>query len=470
MRWRIRTQILVPLLILLLGVAGITTWIALSSANQARLQIETRVRGVAHTLGENRFPLNDRILEQMKGLSGAEFLFVGSGNARKATLSADDLVLPALEPIAEGDWQDLRLGPRVTSAGNTYLCSGVRFEQPRRFENSDVLYRTLYILYPEALWRDALWEAVSPSLVLGSFVGLASIALAIGVGERLSRRIRELERRTRRIAAGDFSPMPLPGRDDELRDLGQSVNEMAAKLAKLQETVQKTERLRLLGQLSGGLAHQLRNGLAGARLAVQLHARACAGRTDGEALQVALRQLTLLESNLKRFLTLGQTGNLHRETCSLTGLVSEAQALLGPQCKHAGIDLRWQAPAERFVIDGDRSQLEQLILNVLGNALEAAGPGGSVGISLVAKQDIGVGSAAVLEVSDSGPGPPAEVASRLFEAFVTSKPEGVGLGLAVARQAAEAHGGSIGWSREHDRTCFRIELPVSEVPVPEMSR
>jgi hypothetical protein len=60
MRWRIRTQILVPLLILLLGVAGITTWIALSSANQARLQIEMRVRGVAHTLGENRFPLNDQ--------------------------------------------------------------------------------------------------------------------------------------------------------------------------------------------------------------------------------------------------------------------------------------------------------------------------------------------------------------------------------------------------------------------------
>src|SRR6266852_1325606 len=117
MRWRIRTQILVPLLILLLGVAGITTWTALSSANQSRLQIETRVRNVARTLGESRFPLNDRILEQMKGLSGAEFLFVGSGNARKATFPADNLELPALEPIAEGDWHDLRLGPRVTSAG-----------------------------------------------------------------------------------------------------------------------------------------------------------------------------------------------------------------------------------------------------------------------------------------------------------------------------------------------------------------
>jgi nitrogen-specific signal transduction histidine kinase len=71
-------------------------------------------------------------------------------------------------------------------------------------------------------------------------------------------------------------------------------------------------------------------------------------------------------------------------------------------------------------------------------------------------------SSFVLLVEDSGPGPPAEVADRLFEPFVTSKPEGVGLGLAVARQVAEAHGGTIGWRREGDRTCFRIELPLEQ--------
>jgi signal transduction histidine kinase len=459
MRWRIRTQILVPLLTLLLGVVGITTWTAISSANQARLQIETRVRNVAGTLAESHFPLNEPILKQMKGLSGAEFLFVGGDNTRQATFPADDLEIPLLDPVAEGDWQNLRLGPRVTSGGQAYLCSAVRFEQPRRFENSAVLYGDLYILYPEALWRDALWDAIWPSLVLGTFVGLASVALAIGVSERLSRRIQELERRTRLIASGDFSPMPLPGRDDELRDLGRSINEMAERLAQLQQTVQKTERLRLLGQLSGGLAHQLRNGIAGARLAVQLHARASAGKIDGEALQVALRQLSLLETNLKRFLAVGQTGEMRREPCSLTALVNEAQALLRPQCRHAGIDLRWQMPADDFAVQGDRGQLEQLILNVLGNAVEAAGPGGWVEAMLQGKQEIGARSV-VLEVNDSGPGPPPAVADRLFEAFVTSKPEGVGLGLAVAKQVAEAHGGAIGWRHDADHTCFRIELPL----------
>src|SRR5207249_3428889 len=115
----------------------------------------------------------------------------------------------------------------------------------------------LYVLYPESLWRDALWDALLPSLVLGTLGILGAVAAAVALAHRFTRRIRELDRRTRLIAAGDFSPMPLPRRNDELRDLSQGVNEMVARLAQLQETIKLTERLRLLGQVGGGLAHQL---------------------------------------------------------------------------------------------------------------------------------------------------------------------------------------------------------------------
>ena len=104
MRWRIRTQILVPLLTLLLGVVGITTWTtwtAISSANQARRQVESRVRNVARTVAESRVQLNDRILEQMKGLSGAELLFIGDGGERKASFRAEGLELPPVQLVAE---------------------------------------------------------------------------------------------------------------------------------------------------------------------------------------------------------------------------------------------------------------------------------------------------------------------------------------------------------------------------------
>src|SRR5262249_43273723 len=158
------------------------------------------------------------------------------------------------------------------------------------------------------------------------------------------------------IAAGDFSPMPLPRRDDEIRDLARSVNEMAQQLAQYQETVKRTERLRLLGQVSGGLAHQLRNGVTGARLAVQLHARGCNGQADAESLDVALRQLALVESHLKRFLDLGKAAELQRQPCDLSALIDETVALLQPQCRHARIDLRWSrlVDAGGFRVDADR--------------------------------------------------------------------------------------------------------------------
>ncbi len=464
MRWNIRYQLLVPLLTLLVGVAGISTWTAVASASRARQQIETQVRQVARTLSDARFPLTQNVLEQMKGLSGAEYLLVSGAGHRTATFPSSSLDVPPAETVAD-DWQSLRLGPRVALAGQMYLCSGVRLP-PTRSESGSILY----LLYPEALWRDALWQAVRPSLVLGGFVGLASVVLAVGVAQRLSRRVQELERRTRLIAAGDFSPMPVSGRNDELQDLAQSVNDMAARLAQLQDAVRQNERLRLLGQVSVGLAHQLRNGVTGARLAVQLHARECASSADTEALDVALRQLALLESHLKRFLELGRTEGVRREPCLLAALVEEAVTLLRPRCRHTHIELRWQPPKEPITVQADPGQLQHLFLNVLGNAVDAAGPGGwvEVGCRLMGSGSQAEAASrpqmAVVEVTDSGPGPPPEVAGRLFQPFVTSKRDGVGLGLAVARQVAEAHGGRIAWFREPDRTCFQIELPVGTSP------
>jgi len=281
--------------------------------------------------------------------------------------------------------------------------------------------------------------------------------LAVGVARTFGRRIQELERRTRIIAGGDFSPMPLPDRNDEFRDLGQSINDMAEQLARLQETMEKSERLRLLGQVSGGLAHQLRNGVAGARLALQLHARELNGHADVETINVALRQLNLVEANLQRFLHLGKAEPSLQAPCSLASLVEEAVALLRPKARHANIELTWEKPLEPFSISANSGQLAQLFLNLISNALEAAGPDGQVRVQLQEKADMSGWSR--LEVIDSGPGPPESIAERLFEPFVTGKPEGVGLGLALARQVTEAHGGRIGWNRIEQETRFFVELP-----------
>src|SRR5262249_56123791 len=111
--------------------------------------------------------------------------------------------------------------------------------------------------------------------------------------------------------------------------------------------------------------------------------------------------------------------------------------------------------AEPAIVSGDRGQLGHLFLNVLTNAMEAAGPGGTVEAELRVRAN-----SAKVSISDSGPGPAPDLAARLFEPFVTGKPEGVGLGLAVARQVVEAHGGAIGWRPGHAPPPFQTPPPL----------
>src|SRR5262245_20568357 len=361
MRWPLRTQLLLPVVLLLVGVAGISFTTAFAAAREARRQIETRLREAAGLLVEERFPLTSPVLRWLRQLSGAEYLLVTEPGERRTSLEADPGELPLTEPVAD-DWHALRLSSPVRVEGRLYLCGAVRLR--RGPSAGDILY----ILYPDSLWREARWQAIRPSLVLGGSVGLAALLLALAQAHRVGARVQALELRTRQIAAGDFSPMPLPARDDEIRDLARSVNEMAQRLAQLQKAVEQTERLRLLGQVSGGLAHQLRNGLTGARLAVQLHLREAGGDGDVSALEVALRQLALLETHVKRFLDLGRAGPSRRERCDLSALAAEAVELLGPQCRHAGIDLTWRPAGEACFFDGDGGQVGQLIVNLLGNA------------------------------------------------------------------------------------------------------
>jgi hypothetical protein len=228
---------------------------------------------------------------------------------------------------------------------------------------------------------------------------------------------------------------------------------LALQAQRLERALQDGERLRLLGQVAGGLAHQLRNGVAGAKLALQLHTRACT-ESDGDSLEVARRQLSRVESDLARFLELGRVDTSRRPS-HIVEIVDEAAKLLRPQCRHSDVQLCWEPPAFDPVVVGDAGRLAHIVVNLLTNAVEAAGRGGHVEIVVDQPRD----GSCVLEVWDSGPGFAPHVARRLSQPFVTGKSNGVGLGLFVARQAAEAHGGWLEWRRERGLTCFCVELP-----------
>jgi signal transduction histidine kinase len=440
MHFGIRAQLLFPLVPLVFGLAAATTWTASSAATAARNEIHSKLAHIADTVYGVAFPLNERTLQSMKGLSGADFLLCDPFG--KPLAGPDHSTLSALPDSLPNEVDDAE--PTTVRVGDRdYLCRGVRLTRGR-----------LLVFLPTSILDEAVARAVRPALLIGSVGGLLSFALVLWIAQRLTRRIQHVQRRTRAIAKGDFAPMPLPARHDELRDLGQSINDMAQQLTRFQETLKATERLRLLGQVSGGLAHQLRNGIAGAKLALQLLAREH-GVGKPEPVHVALRQLQLMENYLKRFFDLGKALEVRKEIVALANLIEETADLLRPQCTHANIDLHIALGEEAGQVCGDAGQLRQVLFNLLSNALEAAGPNGRVGIRLLRDLD-----KMTLEVVDSGPGIADDLAAKLFEPFVTDKPEGVGLGLAVARQIVEAHGGRLSWSRKMGETCFRVELPL----------
>lgn len=429
MRLSLRYRLLIPLLILLIADLVATGWAASLAAAREELRIADQLHAVARTLTETRtFPLTARVLEQMKGLSGAEFVLNKSGGDQVTTFGERVELLPEPSELFNWHGEDYRL---------------LRVQLPENHPNRGDM---LAVCYPESLRRSAVREAIRPPLFVGIAFFLVGLLLSL-VGSRIVSRIRGLESQTRAIAGGDFRATTPGGADDELRDLTNSIHTMAGKLAAFEEQSKQTERLRILGQFSGGLAHQLRNAAAGAKLAVQLHLQEQTP-TDREPLDVALRQLSRIEMTLSQFLALGKPTLAAKSELDLVEVVDGAIRLFLPQAKHLGIELLW-AHGGAVPFTGDSISLGHLFVNLIGNAMDAAGPRGTVNVRCVER---------IVEVIDSGAGPPPEIAGRLFETFVTGKIEGIGLGLTVAKQAVEANGGTIDWFRRDGCTVFRVEL------------
>ena len=309
--------------------------------------------------------------------------------------------------------------------GEEFLCESIRLKAGH--PNAG---QTLFVLYPKSRFDAEVAEAVRLPLILGVTGAVVAVGLMIGVAHRLVTRIGTLRQQTRRIADGDFRPMQLASAGDELWDLGRAVNDVANQLRLLQDRMKTSERLRLLGQVSGGLAHQLRNAVTGAKLAVQVHARSCTAG-DAEALEVAGRQLSRIEADFGPIpRTRGGPAARPWKATSARDVDGGSGALMRPQCRHWGVDLRWVATADPLVVS-NAGRLGHAIVNLSTNAIAAAGPGGWVEVAVRQR----AAETCIVEVKDSGPGPPPELTDRLGEPFVTGKSEGVGLGVFVARQA-----------------------------------
>lgn len=308
--------------------------------------------------------------------------------------------------------------------------------------------------------HEAFLQTVNRSLWIATgVVAVVALILALLLIRHLTGPLRNLAAAAHRIAAGDLTARVEETGEDELGKLAQSFNAMA-------ESLEEAERSKR--QMIADVAHELRTPITVLRAAVE-------GFEDG-VLEPTPENLSTLKDKVHltarliedlQQLALADMGrlSLRQEPFPLEPVIADIAAMIGPQLEDGGIQLALDLPPDLPPAAGDRQRIQQVLLNLMANALRHTPAGGE--ILVTARTD---GSEIEVSVCDTGPGISPEDAAHLFARFYRGREEraagtGTGLGLSVAKAIVEAHGGRI-WAenRPTGGACFHFTLPRALTP------
>ncbi len=228
------------------------------------------------------------------------------------------------------------------------------------------------------------------------------------------------------------------------------------------ERTRQHEKLAAVGTLAAGLAHEIRNPLNGAQLHVAYLERALR-RDDArpdlrEAVSVVGDEIKRLATLVTEFLDFARPKPLLRQAITLRTLCERTIDLVTSEAAAEHVALHTDAPLADVTLYGDPNKLEQVLLNLLRNAIEATANGSGTAVTLRARRQP---RHVVFEVEDDGPGLVKNDAP-IFDAFFSTKPSGTGLGLAITHRIVSDHGGTIAVESRPGRTVFFVKIPMDD--------
>ncbi len=360
--------------------------------------------------------------------------------------SFERLRFPSPQPpgSGEGELRELDLG-----AANPYVMWTTRL--PRGFVEIAIDSRR----FARGL-RELGQSFLLPLPVLAALTALLGWWLA----RRSLAPVARIAEAARRITASQLDEeLPISGSGDELDRLAQTLNAM---IARLRKSFLRTR------AFSSNAAHQLRSPVSVLRSRLEnAQATPRDPHLDDEMIAAAIRDVDRIGATIQGMLHLADSeGGLpaeHRRLLDPASLVAGVIEFFEPLATDLGITIDWKAEAAAPPVNGDRDWLSELFSNLLDNAIRHTPRGGSVQVALSVRD----GSVAVA-IRDAGPGIPAEELPRIFERFHRGRgasARGAGLGLPIAREIAEAHGGRLEVESTEGRgSCFTTWLPAEPVP------
>jgi two-component system NtrC family sensor kinase len=250
------------------------------------------------------------------------------------------------------------------------------------------------------------------------------------------------------------------------RQLEEKVEQRSRQLDAARTKLIHSDRLASLGQLAASVAHEVNNPIGSViNLTMLLRRIMGSGGIPPGREEEFRRHLQRIEEETTRvgrivsdLLSFARRSKPQRDPSDLNAIVGKTVDLLHHKLDLAGVDAKLDLDPAPAAVPCDRSQIEQVVINLVMNAAEAVGKGGKVVVRT--RQEPG---SALLEVEDDGPGIPEDVLPRIYDPFFTTKDagKGVGLGLAVVYGIVEAHGGSIDVdSRAGEGATFTVRLPM----------
>ena len=339
----------------------------------------------------------------------------------------------------------LRAG-RFRWGGDEWLARSRGIEDP---------YLEVVAAAPLTSFMQPFDRAARTGAVALAVVSVAAFVLVILMTRRVTRSLVALADAADAVAGGDLDRRVEGGTRDEVGRLAGAFNAMVDSLRRTLAQLSQRQAVAAVGEFASALAHEIRNPLSAIRINLQhMEEQLDAQPSLHEPMRQALRDIGRLESTVAGALRLARTGTMSMAALDLDDVISAALRAVRPEAARRAIAL-CAPPATGARVCGNAAALEQLFLNLLLNAIEAAGREGSVGLE-VHDHDDGLS----ISVWDTGPGFSESVRERAFEAFVTTKPEGTGLGLSVAKRMAAAHGGRIEIETRTTRTTVSVHLPI----------
>jgi signal transduction histidine kinase len=314
----------------------------------------------------------------------------------------------------------------IGEVGEMIAFTTSRLEENTQKAMSEI-ERTKYILY-----------------VLVALGPLVSVLLGFGFISGVTRPVKVLLESTRKLKGGDLDHR-IAGLKDEFGEVAASFNEMAGSLKEQMQKMQRTEQMMVVGELAAGLAHEIKNPMAGIKVAMSvLSQEAYISPVDKEVLQKVVAEITQLEVLMKSFLNFAKPQKPRLESVNANQVLNTTLTFhlkhhvlgSGEGGKIQVIKELGELPS----IQADPTQLQQVFLNLFLNALQAMPRGGDLGVRTCLEED---GKTIRIEVSDTGNGIREDLVGKVFQPFFTTKPKGTGLGLALSRQMIEQHDGAI---------------------------